>query len=226
MKKRPYLLSLPLCGIRAYRQVSVVVAFIGLCLASCTISEFDTATALNAYVASPENGLLQESTINGYHIKVTYRPTDLIVDQEMGDAPYDSALVRALRKKYSAYYYFILSLSRDNKEALHSPNVNGQYGSLVQTLSFQMANYVNLTTPSDTVAVSDFVLNRSYGLNSFTDLLFVFSRAKAMDDQWVQFNLHEFGLGVGNQRFQFKTGVLDKAPGIDFSKARAGDHPG
>jgi hypothetical protein len=60
-------------------------------------------------------------------------------------------------------------------------------------------------------------LNRTYGLSSTTDLLFVFNKKKAAGTDWVQFNLNEFGLGLGNQRFRFSTMDLEETPQINFS---------
>ncbi len=174
-----------------------------------------TVAELETYVKDQENGLTQEIESNGYTIRVTFRPTDLWVKQEVGEGRFpDAQELAKLRHKYNAYYYFIVSLSRNNKEALHQ--LEGgmeQYSDLVQTLSFRMPQYTTLTTSaSDTIPVGDFMLNRTYGLSRSTDLLFVFSREKAGDDAWVQFNLNEFGLGTGSQRFRFDREKLDEAP--------------
>jgi hypothetical protein len=199
----------------------LLCCFVGCCacLMSCGDKVFDSATALNNYVSSPEHGLVQEVTSQGYNVKVTYRPTDLLVDQELGGRSFDAPTTEALRKRYSDYYYFILSLSKDEREALHQPGQANMYGDLVQTLSFRMGHFVNLTTPaSDTIAVSDFMLNRTYGLSHSTDLLFVFNKEAARGKDWVQFNLNEFGLGAGDLRFRFKTKDLENVPEIDFAK--------
>ncbi len=91
------------------------------------------------------------------------------------------------------------------------------YSDLVQTLSFRMSHYVTLTTaPADTIPVGDFMLNRTYGLSQSTDLLFVFNNEKVRGKEWIQFNLNEFGLGTGNQRFRFRTKDIETLPGIDF----------
>jgi hypothetical protein len=173
---------------------------------------------LQAYVQDEFNGLTQKVEVNGYQLKLTYRPTDLWVHQEVGDNMVAVGQLDTLRNKYNNYYYFILSLSRNNKEALHQVGSMDQYSELVQTLSFRMPQYTTLTTTaSDTIPVGDFMLNRTYGMSTSTDLLFVFSREKALDDEWVQFNLNEFGLGTGNQRFRFKRKQLEEAPIIKFT---------
>ena len=47
-------------------------------------------------------------------------------------------------------------------------------------------------------------------------LLFVFNKEKAKGREWVQFNLNEFGMSIGNQRFRFDRETLDNPPAIDF----------
>lgn len=187
-------------------------------LASCTADKFHSAEAINKFVQDPDHGLVKSTEINDYKIDVTYRPTDLWVHQELGSMyGTDEEIVR-LRGKYANYYYFVLSLSRNNREALHQ--VQGgmeQYSELVQVLSFWMPEYATLTTSaSDTIPVADFMLNRTYGMSSSTDVLFVFNREKAKGQEWVQFNLNEFGLQVGNQRFRFRREDLNQEPQLQF----------
>ncbi|HTJ52105.1 MAG TPA: hypothetical protein VL443_21735 [Cyclobacteriaceae bacterium] len=194
--------------------------FICLTVAGCSPPEYLTAEELTKYISDPDHGLVQHAEVNGYSMDVTYKPTDLLVLQEAGDHA-DDLKITALRDKYSKYCYFILSLSKNSKEALHQVEPN-QYGDLVQTLSFRMGGYVNMTTSlHDTIPTTDFVLDRTYGLSSVTSLLFVFDREKAKDKDWVQFNLNEFGLGVGNQRFRFRIKDLENTPKIKFEVSKS-----
>ncbi len=179
--------------------------------------EFLTKEELSAYVSDEENGLKKSVDLGNSRVEVLYRPTDLMVQQELGSEPADTSILRTMRGKYDGYYYFVLSLSNNNKEALHQTG-GAQYSDLVQTLSFRMNDYVSLTTSAqDTIPVGDFILNRTYGLGSSTDLLFVFNKERALDKEWVQFNLNELGLGIGNQRFRFRVKDLQKVPKIKFN---------
>jgi hypothetical protein len=195
--------------------IRVLIAAAFLMLVSCKKTVVHSPEELTAFVGDEENGCIQKSVTGKTVISVTYRPTDLIVHQEIGEEPVEKKIIDSLRNKYSKYYYFILSLSHDDKEALHQ--VGDQYSDMVNTLSFHMSEFVTMTTAaSDTIPVGDFMLNRTFGMSASTDLLFVFNREKSKDKDWVQFNLNEFGLGVGNQRFRFKTKDLEEVPTIDF----------
>lgn len=199
----------------------MLVRMLLVCLAcaaiACAPSQL-SKDELVEYIRDEENGVKHSATLGKTVVDVQYRPTDLWVAQELnGETPRPSQ-VDSLRKKYEHYYYFILSLSRNNKEALHQVDEGfGQYSELVQTLSFRMPEYVTLTTAAqDTIPVGDFMLNRTYGMSSATEVLFVFSREKVTDQEWVQFNLNEFGLGIGNQRFRFKRSDLEAVPALAF----------
>jgi hypothetical protein len=192
-----------------------------LCNLSCSAPEVNTAEELNQYIQEADHNLAKRTEINGYTLTVTFKPTDLIVSQELGEAQTSQADLDQLEKKYSNYYYFILSLSKNNREALQPSETGDQYSDLVQTLSFRMNEYASLTTSAqDTIPVGDFMLNRTFGLSASTDLLFVFNKEKASGKDWVQFNLNEFGLGLGNQRFRFKIEDIESVPRLKFNVAQ------
>jgi hypothetical protein len=186
-------------------------------MVGCSNSDHLLPEELSAFVINEEHGLKKTAALSNINIEVTYRPVDLLVYQEIGKQVVDAKEIENLRKKYNQYIYFILSLSNDSKEALHQTG-GSQYSELVQTLSFRMNDYVTLTTAAnDTIPVGDFMLNRTYGMSSSTDLLFVFSKEKAIGQDWIQFNLNEFGLGVGNQRFRFSMKDIKEVPEVNFT---------
>src|SRR6202008_1840683 len=149
-----------------------------------------TEKELTEYVSDPDNGLRKELVAAPYRIDLAVRPADLLVAQELRGEQYDSATLNRLRKKYEANLYFIMSISRGGREALHALDDPSAYGDMVQTLSFRMRDYVNLTTSAmDTVYLADFMLNRTYGVAQSTDLLLAFSRDKLQATESVNFNL-------------------------------------
>ena len=190
---------------------------LGLWAFGCTPDTL-SEEALSQYVLEQET-LSKTREYNGYTLQMTYRPTDLLVAQELGgeSAPNPEELAR-LRAKYGNYYYFVMALSKDQQEALyHSKGGYPQFSELVQTLSFRMGQYLNLTTSEkDTIELADYVFPRTYGMGSATNLMFVFNKAAAQDDEWIQLNLKEFGLGLGNQNFRFNKKDLEDLPKIPF----------
>jgi hypothetical protein len=190
--------------------------FIFFCVTACGLKT-RSADDLNAFVQNENNGLQKSLTSEGTRISVSYKPTDLWIHQELQNSASTQEAIESLRKKYSAYHYFVVSFSRNSEEALTQLNNMREYGELVQTMSFRMDEFVSMTTSQrDTIPVGDFAINRTYGLSASTDILFAFSKEKTTGSQWIQIDLSEFGLGVGKQRFRFDIKDLEDAPLIDF----------
>lgn len=200
----------------------MIVRMIMLALVICTVA--CTPASLNKddlmeYLALEGNGLRKSVTVGNTQVYVQYWPTDLCVAQELQSSAEAIKHLDSLRKHYDRYYYFVLGLTSDSREALHQGDLDFKsYSELVQTLSFSMADHVMLTTSRrDTIPVGDFTLNRTYGVGSATELLFAFGREKADDSEWIQFNINEFGLTTGNQHFRFRKGDLEDIPRLDLT---------
>jgi hypothetical protein len=181
------------------------------------IGQYLSDKDLIKYVQNEKNGLKQKQKAGEVDIIITYRPTDLLVIQELGEQRTTSAIEIA-RKKFQQYYYFMLSLSKNGKEALHQNESYNQYSDLVQKLSFRLPEYVTMTTLNDTIPVADFYLNRTFGLASSTDLLIVFEKAKAKNSETIQININEFGMNTGNCRFKFRKSDIDECPVISIKE--------
>ena len=182
-----------------------------------TLSEQELTT----YIQDVENGLINKQQRKGIDLTVNYRPTDLLVAQELRAKPQQSpALIDSLKTKYKDYSYFVLNLSKENKEVLKQMGDFSNFSNTLQTLSFDMGNHVNLTTSErDTIPVADFIYPRLYGASHSTSLLFVFNNEKIKKEvDWVQFNLKEIGLGTGATRFRFQTEDIQQIPALSFTE--------
>lgn len=200
-------------------QFIAIVSMMTLCLLGCGTSEYLSEEELKGFVLDADHGVTKKHEVKGFQSTVTLRPNDLLILQETGgETTVDQLTLDRLRSKYKDYYYFILSLSKESKEAEYQAGGGfGQYSDLVQTLSFRMADYVNMTTNTqDTIPVGDYIYPRTYGMSSASTLMFAFNKEKTKNREWVQFNLKEFGLGIGNQNFRFNVADLEKVPNIKF----------
>jgi hypothetical protein len=198
-----------------YQDQLKYLAFCFLLL-GCGRPDYLSEVELSRFILDESNGLVKEINTNGFLLKIHYRPTDLMVAQEMRTVTTPSVkAIEEARKKYKGHYYFILSLSKEGKEVL-SPAAQGMVGfsDLLQTLSFRMAEKVNLTTAKDTIFVADYIYNRTFGMSASTDLLFVFDKAKAKGQEFIQLNLDEFGLGIGSKSVRFDIDKLENSPKI------------
>lgn len=187
-------------------------------LVSCS-KDFVSEQELKEYIHDEDNGLKKSIAVDALEMGLTFRPSDLLIAQELQGEGYDAATVERLRVKYGSHYYFILSLSRNGKEALAAGSMPpAMFSDLLQTISFRMAEFVNVTTPKqDTIPLADYVYNRTFGLAGSTDLLILFEKEKTIKEDWLQVNLKEFGMGTGSQSLRFRIKDLEILPRINFT---------
>lgn len=194
------------------------VFFIVILLSSCTKKSFDTKEELWDYLRDTDHGYLQEKNVNNYDFSLLYKPTDLLVYQELGDSK-DEEKLKSLRKKYSQYLYFTLSMSRNNKELLSTTPKNRQeFGRMVNELAFGMDKKVHVFTPKkDTLALLDYVYPRMYGMSKATTMLFVYPRDKKyLKGDYLNVTIGDLGTYTGEVKFKISTKIIDNEPTLNF----------
>ncbi|SHI32497.1 hypothetical protein SAMN04488508_101143 [Aquimarina spongiae] len=191
-----------------------------MCLAfGCGNKSFDTAEALQLYIQQPENEYVYSKTVNGVDFSVLYKPTDLLVNQELGDHK-SAEIVDSLRDKYKAYMYFTVSMSKNNQELLS--NVAGnkrRFGAMVNELAFGMEQKVHLYTPKkDTVLLVDYIYPRMYGMSGATTMLFVYPREqKVTNQEFMTLSIEDLGFYTGEVKFKIPTKIIASEPRIQFN---------
>ena len=189
-----------------------------LVLIGCGNRAFDTEVEMLSYLKDEKNGYIQHKKVNGVDFTLMYRPTDLLVKQELGDS-ISSDRVKALRGKYSKYLYFNLSMSKNNKELLSAaPKNRAEFGQMVNQLVFGMTEKVHLYTQSnDTVQMVDYVYPRLYGMGKSSNMMFIFQREeKKLKEEYLNFNIQDFDLQTGEVNFKVPSRKINKEPSIQF----------
>ncbi len=191
-----------------------------LLLTACGPQEFDSEEALWEHLKDPANGYLQEKTINGVSFSLLYRPTDLLVQQSMGDTKRKEE-IDSLRNHYGQYLYLNLSLSQNGRELLGSMQGGRQnFGQLVNTLSFGMGEKLHLYTQQrDTLELLDHSAPRTYGMSQKTNLLLVYPRdPERLRGDHLTLVAEDLGLNTGDVAFKLKTEKIHKEPRLTFNK--------
>ena len=188
-------------------------------LTSCGNKTFETPEKLAKYINDEENQYKYSKTISGVEYVLTYRPTDLIVQQELVNKK-DIKQIELARKKYSKYMYFNLSMSMNDKELLS--NVAGdkaKFGQMVNDLAFGMEEKVNLYTPQkDTLTMTDFIYPRMYGMTKSTSIMIVYPRDKKyLDNEYLNFTIQDLGLYTGEVKFKINTKAILSEPELKFN---------
>lgn len=192
-----------------------ILTFVSATLLSCEQKNY-TSQELSKLM-STDSRFVKTIELDKTILQVTYKPVDLLVHQELpANGPIKSEDVLRAREKYKDFFYFVVSLSYSNREFLNASSIGlDNFNRLLPIISFRMGEVVNLTTSNlDTVSVTDYVYNRTFGIAKSTDLLFVFDKSKAVGQDWIQINFDEFGLGIGKQSVRFKVSDLENAPHI------------
>jgi hypothetical protein len=186
---------------------------------SCTTKTFETKEAMWTYLKEKDNGYIHTKNVNGYDFSLVYKPTDLLVDQEIGAAVSDKKKITALRAKYKEYLYFTLSMSREQKELLSTTPKNRQeFGAMVNQLAFGMRERVHVfSQQKDTLEMLDYIYPRMYGMSKATTMLFVYPRdSKYLKGEYLNFTIEDLGMYTGEVRFKIPTKKIRNEPRLDF----------
>ncbi|AUP79684.1 hypothetical protein C1H87_13595 [Flavivirga eckloniae] len=185
---------------------------------SCNQKTFNNETALLDYIKDETNGYTQHKTINGVDYTLTYRPTDMLVKQELSDQT-DKEQAKTLRNKYGKYIYFNLSMSMNNQELLSvAPKNQIEFGQMVNQLAFGMNEKVHLYTQSkDTLEMADFIYPRIYGMSRATTIMFVYPRNKIiLNEPYLNFTIEDLGLYTGEVKFKVLTEKIQNEPRLEL----------
>lgn len=187
-------------------------------VSSCGNKSFDTAEEMVTFISDEENEYCYKKEVNGVTYTLQYRPTDLLVQQELGDNA-SGKKVKQLREKYNKYLYFNLSMSLNGQELLSNVvRDKAQFGQMVNDLAFNMDQKVHLYTPEkDTLSMTDFVYPRMYGMTNATTILIVYPRDKQLlKEDELNFTIEDLGLNTGEVKFKIHTQPLKKEPQINY----------
>jgi len=186
-------------------------------LFSCN-ETFETAEEMNNYIRDEDNGYYYKKTISGIDYILQYRPTDLLVNQELVNNN-NNIQVDKLRKKYNKFLYFTLSMSKNNQELLNSvAQDKAKFGQMVNELAFGMEEKLHLYTPTkDTLALTDFIYPRMFGMSNSTSIMIVYPReSKSLNEEYLNFVVEDLGLDTGDIKFKLDTKALLNEPQLRF----------
>lgn len=192
---------------------------LSLLIVSCGDKTFDTTEEITSFITDRENGYKYSKIVNEVEYELTYRPTDLLVKQELGEVV-DQNRIDELRQKYRRYMYFNLSMTMNNQELLSNVvKDKDKFGQMVNDLAFGMEEKVNLYTPEkDTLAMTDFIYPRMYGMSNATSIMIVYPRDKKyLNEEYLNFTVEDLGFYTGEVKFKIKTKAIVNEPQLRFN---------
>ncbi|RDY61985.1 hypothetical protein DX873_00920 [Flagellimonas nanhaiensis] len=187
-------------------------------VASCKPNTFDSVSKLWSHVKDEENGYHHQKMVGNVIYTLTYRPTDILVKQALGDN-YTEFKVDSLRNKYGDYLYFNLSMSANDQELLNSKaSDRNAFGAMVNQLAFGMAEKVHLIGQKrDTIPMADYSYPRMYGMSNSTNMLLVYPKdPRLLKGEFFHFTIEDLGFSTGEVGFKIPTKSLTNEPKLNF----------
>ena len=189
-----------------------------LMVSACGSKSFDSKEELLTYLRDADNGYHFQKSVNGIDYTLTFRPSDLLVNQSVGEH-YTTSEIDKLRINYNKYLYFNLGMSANGKELL-SQNIGNraEFGAMVNQLAFGMSEKVSLIAQKrDTITLLDYVYPRMYGMGGVTEMLLVYGKSpEIMEQDYLLFTIKDLGFGTGEVTFKIDTKKIDHQPQLNF----------
>ncbi|PJJ59575.1 hypothetical protein [Hymenobacter chitinivorans] len=191
----------------------------GLLLAGC--SQPLDEPAYRAYLLDPEHGLTQQTTAGAATVTCTYRPTELLVAQELhsSELPATTQVLDSLRRAYAGKTYIALDLSLGGTEIENQfVNDKTRFTQAVTYLNTGIAADVLLTGPGQQpVAAVAASYPRQYGNTGRSSLLLVFDTHTWDIRQGFELTFRDQYFGLGSPRFVFKADDVAALPVLKYN---------
>lgn len=173
-------------------------------------------TQYRAYLAEPAHGLTQLRGVNGTVLTCTYRPTDLLVLQDLASASRCTPAIHdSLARAYAGKIYCALTLARDSAE-IENQFVNdpAAYQQALAYLNTGLAadTYLSTGTAHDSAGALSSLYVRDFGATGRSTVLFVFDTHQLSIAGGFAVTFHDQRFGLGTQRFAFTARDLAAVP--------------
>ncbi|MDQ2770292.1 MAG: hypothetical protein M3Y54_07310, partial [Bacteroidota bacterium] len=181
------------------RLLILPVVALGSCSPPLTAAEY------RAYLNDPAHGLTREQNQNGTTVICSYRPTPLLVLQEIAGKDVSPAVQDSVAATYEGKTYCTITLSRNGAEFetqfVSTPLFYQQFLAYLNTGIAADAYLV--TTSQDSVSAIASMYLRQYGTTGNSTILLVFDTKKRSIESGFHLTLLAQRLGLGTLKFNF-----------------------
>lgn len=141
-----------------------------------------TLTELEEYIRDGDHGTKKSYEEGDFKAEIVYRPTDLIVSQELNNR---GGKKEEIEQTYNKYYYFIISLKKNDKDLLNSTKDRAAFSRMNEQFSFNLGEYIFAVNEfKDTCKPTDYAFPRLYEISKATAVIVAFDKAKLKSDQF------------------------------------------
>lgn len=172
------------------------------------------------FINEIDNGLIKEYNANEVKVKVYFKPSDLMISQELGGNTVSAeSTLNALKKKYQQYYYFNIELSMDKTET--GSDIENK--KKLQHITFGMQNNVILiTSNNDTIVPTDYIAPPAYGNTGNTSFLYAFENKKIIESnpEIIQMVFKNSLNNNEKMEFAFEFAKIKKIPSLKIELSK------
>ena len=187
-----------------------------LSIFACQEQQIVSEQELKDYILDPEHGLRKQKKKNEVDIEVIYRPTDLILAQQL-DGITDEKERSSTIKNFDTLSYFVIKLSRKGQEVENTyVSDNDKFVRVTNYLSSAIAGNIRMIIEKDTLSALDAVYTRMYGAASATSVMAVFNTDVRKKNGTLKFFLDDTELGLGQNEFEFDLSDIKKTPTLNL----------
>jgi hypothetical protein len=195
---------------KVFRDIFLLLVTSFLWCQGCTPSTASEAE-IKSFLQNEDNGLIKKTEDEGFAIEALYRPTDFIVKQQMEKG--SSKEIDSLRKAYATYHYFLLTISKNEKDLeTHFAYDIGSFANKISFLASDFSSKISLQTANKDYAIQDYVYTRSYGTGP-SHFLLVFEKPTETE---FKLTIEGYELGFGKVQFAFDQNNIKKIPNLKF----------
>lgn len=201
-----------------FRRIKIIYSFAFFFITLTACSTTLDKPAYLTYLTDPKHGLTQTQEVNGAFITCSYRPPDLLINQELATRP--DASPDSLRRLYANKTYCALTLSQNGAE-IEGPLINDSnaYAQALAYLNTGIAQDVVIapagTSTDSTVALAA-SYTRQYGTTGRSTVLLVFDTHALNLSHGFGLTFHGDKFNLGTLRFLFTAHDLHKIPNLRY----------
>lgn len=196
------------------KKLSWVLAFVGLF--ACGEQRIVTEQELKDYTLDPSNGLIKQASTNGVEIEVVYRPTDLVLAQQLQGLTNENERRKEI-ESFSGLSYFVVKISRHGQEIENTyAGDPSKFTNVVSYLSSGLRANMYVVNGSDTIPSLDAVYTRMFGAATATSVMTIFeTNVKTLTGN-LKFCFDDTVLGLGRNEFVFDLADIKNAPTLNL----------
>lgn len=175
-------------------------------LASCR-QNLESKSDYLSWFADDRNGLTKKQTVNGIDFIVTYRPTEVLLMQELDlSRDYSENEIKQIRSSYDSSLHFLMEISFPKDYAIKNSTDQSTFLKFFQELAFGIEDKVELITPDGIYPPAFFHYERGYELAKKERFLFSFMKPDAKNFKEITFQYKDdlFNTSVLNFTFDLK----------------------